>query len=207
MIDGGAITGVAVGELPLQSLHPDWSEDWGASIRSPRNRKAILANRRLSGRLSADLARRLEIDPIDAVPPADAHALKVFASDPKRFMQVAGLVTEAHRLAGIIDAPTLRDLSQAFPLEDIRTAIACRSLVPDTDETGLDLDNLAVAAREAGPKLILGWADQVSPALRGHIRLMLPKSLIPLEKDGNQPGINHVSGKIVRRIAELLSPP
>lgn len=207
MVDAGAIDGVAAGDLPFQSLHPDWSEDWGQSIISPRNRKAILANRRLSGRLSADIARRLEIGPLDALASADAHALKVFSADPKRFQQIAGLATEAHRLAGIVDAPTLRDLSQTFPLEDIKLAISCRTIVPAAEDTALNLDNLAIAAREAGPKLILGWADQVSPALRGRVRMMLPKALIPLEKAENQPGVNHVSGKIVRRIAELLSPP
>ena len=206
-MDGIEAISPTIGDLPHQSLHPDWSEDWGASIKSPRNRKAILGNRRLAGRPAADIERRLDIPRLDALHPADAHALKVFSSDPKRMAQVVGLASEAPRLAAIIDAPTLRDLTQTFPLEDIRIAISCRPLAAEGDETGLDLDNLAVAARETGPRIILDWADRTSPALRGRVRLMFPKSLITLEKAQNQPGVNHVSGKIVRRVAELLSPP
>lgn len=207
MVDAGGPLGVAVGELPHQSLHPDWSEDWGATIRSPRNRKAILANRRLITRPAADLARRLEIPALESLASADAHALKVFGADAKRFTQVVGLASEAPRLASIVDAQTLRDLAQAFSLDDIRIAVSCRPFIPAQDETGLDLDNLAVAARDAGPKLILAWAAETSPALRGRVRMMLPKSLLSPDGTPNQPGINHVAGKIVRRVAELLSPP
>lgn len=206
-LPGTSIPGISVGELSHQSLHPEWAEDWGITLRQPRNRKAILANKRLAARPAADLARRLEIPPLDQLAPADAHALKVFSADPKRFTQLVGLAAEAPRLASIIDAQTLRDLASAFPIDDIRVAISCRPLIPPGDDTGLDLDNLAITAREMGPKLVLAWANQSSAALRGRVRMMLPKSLLSLDDTPSQPGINHVAGKVVRRIAELLSPP
>lgn len=161
----------------------------------------------IATRPAADLARRLEIPALESLASADAHALKVFGADAKRFTQVVGLASEAPRLASIVDAQTLRDLAQAFSLDDIRIAVSCRPFIPAQDETGLDLDNLAVAARDAGPKLILAWAAETSPALRGRVRMMLPKSLLSPDGTPNQPGINHVAGKIVRRVAELLSPP
>lgn len=207
MAPGEHIPQPEAGDIPASALHADWSEDWAPTIRSPRNRKAILENRRLAQRPAADLALRLVMPEIGPVSAQDEHAFAVCRADPKRFTQLVGLASEAPRLAGIIDATTLRDLAQMFPLEDIRLAIACRAVVPASEDSELDLDNLEVAVRDAGPKILLSWADQVSPGLRGRVRLMLPKAVFASEATLGQRGINHVHGKIVRRVAELLSPP
>lgn len=193
-------------EISASSLHPDWAQDWGQTIRSPRNRKAILDNRRLAHRPTADLARQLDLAPLSGQPD-DLHVLKVLSVNPARFLQVVGLASQASFLATKIDNISIRRLSRDFPLDDLKIAIACRDYAEDEQDTAFDMDQLGVVVRDVGPKYVMGWAENASSGIRGRVRLLLPKSLVSIVLGQSQPSVNHVPGMLVRRVAELIDPP
>ena len=76
-------------EPPFGSLHPDWAQDWGQTIKAPRNRKAILDNRRLAHRPAADLARQLDVPALTGST-QDIAVFKALSQDPTRFVRVVG---------------------------------------------------------------------------------------------------------------------
>lgn len=195
-------------EVPSTALHTDWTHDWGLSLKSVMNRKAIIENKRLLGRPAADIARQLGIPPLEsgAMSKADIHAFMVMGQFPKRFIQCVGLAAISPYLAKIIDGEGVRSLIQQFPVADLRIALACRSLA-DEDQPGIEKERLGIIVSDGGPKSILSWAESLPPAVRGRIKLMMPKSVSGPHTELLKRSLNHNSGMFIRRVAELLSPP
>jgi hypothetical protein len=198
----------AVLEVPSSALHADWTHDWGVSLKSVANRKAVLENKRLIGRPAADIARQLGIpEPgSDVASPADIHAFRVMGMMPKRFIQCVGLASISPYLAMMIDGEEVRALLQQFNGADLRIALACRYLA-DEDQSGIEKDRLGVIVADSAPKAVLAWADRLPPAMRGRVRLMMPKSTSAAQSELFQRSVNHNPGMFIRRVAELLSPP
>jgi hypothetical protein len=196
-------------DVPASSLHPDWMNDWGATIKAPRNRKAILDNPRLAHRPGADLARLLGVPPMEAASASarDQHAYQALLKAPARFTQLVGLASLAPMLATIIDGVAFRALQAEFSVEDLKIALACRNEAPARIDTEIDRSRLKLVVETTGPRLVQGWADRLPEQLRGRIRLLLPKSLVAAISERNQPIINHDPSKVIQRVAELMLPP
>lgn len=195
-------------DVPSSALHVDWAHDWGVSLKNPANRKSILENKRLIGRPAADIARQLGIPDLgsDVASPADIHAFRVMGMMPKRFVQCVGLAAISPYLAMIVDGEGVRALLQQFNAADLRIALACRFLA-DENQSGIEKDRLGIIVADSAPKAVLAWADRLPPAMRGRVRLMMPKSIGTAQSEPFQRSVNHNPGMFIRRVAELLSPP
>lgn len=191
---------------PLTSFHADWVDDWAPSVKGRANRAAIAANPRLAGRPAANLARRLDLDALDAshVAPPDLHAFRVICADPRRFARLAGLAAASPVLAAVVEGEAVRALHESFKGEELKIALSCRSCVDWEDDGAVDQDQLPRVVEPNGVRILRGWAELTPPALGGRVAFLLPKSEDGERAEAPKPDVNHKHARLVRHLAERI---
>ncbi|MEZ5840541.1 MAG: hypothetical protein R3D02_08950 [Hyphomicrobiales bacterium] len=192
-------------DLTLQSIHPDWQGEWGATIRSKAVRRAVAANPRLSARLAAAIlaARNIPDDDIVELPEDDRRVLAALAADPARFVERVGLVWMAEDLATRVTPAALEPWLRHFDPDQIRAAMRLRTLAPASAEVGLSSDRLADIVRRRGTGCLLIWSENLPEAHAGRVRLMLPRD--PVSDLGYFENVRRLAHRIVLAVADDLA--